>query len=371
MIKLHVVQAEYGDSLILRSGAGKNSTTILIDGGPYQTFEKHLKPTLQKLPINGKLDLVVLSHIDNDHIIGLLDLLEEIKTQREEGTKELVKISKLWHNSFNDLLQTNENPNKFLKNSFLTMNFRSLEEQKKVESSIASIIMKGFLQATDLTSLANSLKIPLNPEFDKLVLIEDVPKSIKFKDITFRILGPTKKNLEKLREEWKNWLDKKKLNGNLEFELLQILDKSIPNLSSIMFLVEGKNRKILFTGDGSGDDIINVFTRNTMLDKQGKFHVDILKVPHHGSDRNVSRNFFKTVTADYYVISANGRDDNPSIDTLKWIIESGNKSKKSKKIVFTNNTPNIVKILKEYDQKKYDYECIFLEGKQDFLTLNL
>ena len=131
MIKLHVVQAEYGDSLILESGVGKNSTTILIDGGPYQTFEKHLKPTLQKLPIEGKLDLVVLSHIDNDHIIGLLDLLEEIKTQREEGTKELVKISKLWHNSFNDLLQTDEDPNKFLKNFFLTMNFRSKEEQKK------------------------------------------------------------------------------------------------------------------------------------------------------------------------------------------------------------------------------------------------
>jgi hypothetical protein len=64
-----------------------------------------------------------------------------------------------------------------------------------------TIIMKGFQQATDLTSLANSLKIPLNPEFDKLVLIKDVPKSIKFKDITFRIFGPTKKNLEKLREE--------------------------------------------------------------------------------------------------------------------------------------------------------------------------
>jgi len=371
MIKLHVVQAEYGDSLILESGVGKNSTTILIDGGPYQTFEKHLKPTLQKLPIEGKLDLVVLSHIDNDHIIGLLDLLEEIKYQREEGTKELVKISKLWHNSFNDLLQTDENPNIFLKNSFLTMNFRSMEEQKKVGSSIASIIMKGFQQATELTSLANSLKIPINPEFDKLLQIEDVPKSIKFKDITLRVLSPTKKNLEKLRREWKNWLNKKKLNKYTGFELLQILDKSVPNLSSIMLLLEDKNNKILFTGDGSGDDIVNVLTRNAMLDKQGRFHVDVLKVPHHGSDRNVSREFFNTVNADYYVISANGRDDNPSIDTLKWIIESNNKGNKSKKIVLTNNTTNIEKILKKYDQKKYNYECIFLEGKQDFLTLSL
>jgi beta-lactamase superfamily II metal-dependent hydrolase len=138
-----------------------------------------------------------------------------------------------------------------------------------------------------------------------------------------------------------------------------------------MFLVESKTKKILFTGDGSGDDIISVLSKSAMLDEQGKLHVSVPKVPHHGSDRNVSREFFNTVYADYYVISANGRDDNPSIDTLKWIIESGNKTKKSKKIVFTNNTPNIIKILKEYDEKKHNYECIFLERKEDFLTLNL
>ena len=218
-----------------------------------------------------------------------------------------------------------------------------------------TIIMKGFQQATDLTSLANSLKIPLNPEFDKLVLIEDVPKFIKFKDITFRILGPTKKNLEKLREEWKNWLDKKKLIENLEFDLLQILDKSIPNLSSIILLAECKNKKILFTGDGSGDDIVEVLSKNAMLDKQGKFHVDVLKVPHHGSDRNVSPEFFNAVTADYYVISANGRDDNPSLATLRWIIECGNHSKNPKKIILTNRTPNIINVLSEYDQKNFNY----------------
>jgi beta-lactamase superfamily II metal-dependent hydrolase len=108
-----------------------------------------------------------------------------------------------------------------------------------------------------------------------------------------------------------------------------------------------------------------------MFDNQGTIHVDILKVPHHGSDRNVSPEFFNTVIAEYYIVSAKGRDDNPSVDTLKWIIENDNKSKKSKKIVFTNNTPNIVKILKEYDQKKYNYDSIFLKRNEDFLTLNL
>jgi ribonuclease BN (tRNA processing enzyme) len=257
-MKLDVVQAEYGDCLILESGTRNNSTAVLIDGGPYQTFEKHLKPALQRLPINGQLDLVVLSHIDNDHIIGLVDLLEEIKNQIQKGTKELVKISKLWHNSFNDLLQIDEDPNTFLKKFLLALNFSSKEEQKKMEYSITSVIMKGFQQATDLTTLAKSLNIPINPEFQKLVQIEPVPKIIKLKNITFHILGPSPKNLEKLRIEWKDWLNKRKLNQNIQFELFQILDKSIPNLSSIMLLAECKSKKILFTGDGSADDIVKL-----------------------------------------------------------------------------------------------------------------
>jgi beta-lactamase superfamily II metal-dependent hydrolase len=370
-MKLHVIQAEYGDCLLLTSGMGKNSTAILIDGGPYQTFDKHLKPTLQKLPKNGKLDLVILSHIDNDHIIGLVDLFGQIKDEKEKGLKELVKISKLWHNSFNDLLQIDEDPNTFFKNSFLSLNFGSEDEKKKMQNSITSIIMTGFQQASDLSSLAKSLKVPINPEFDKLILTGNVPKIIKLNDITFHILGPSKKNLEKLRKQWRDWRNKKKIHHEHVFDLFQILDKSVPNLSGIILLAESNNKKILFTGDGSGDDVINALLKDSMLDNQGKCHVDILKLPHHGSDRNVTPDFFNKVTADYYVISANGRDDNPSFNTLKWIIESGNKTKKSKTIVFTNRTPNIVKILKQYDQKKYNYACIFLEGKEDYLTLNL
>jgi len=58
--------------------------------------------------------------------------------------------------------------------------------------------------------------LPIYPELEKLVLMEDVPKSIKFKDITFRILSPTKKNFDRLREEWTDWLNKKKLIQDVE-----------------------------------------------------------------------------------------------------------------------------------------------------------
>ena len=371
MIKLHVVQAEYGDCFILEFNQGNDTATVLIDGGPYQTFEKHLKPALQKLPLNGILDLIILSHIDNDHIIGLLDLLKEIKTERETGIKEFIKIGKLWHNSLNDLFQLDVEPKTLFKNIFLSQNFIPREQIEMKKNVVTSIIMKGFQQGTDLTLLAKSLGITINPGFKKLILVNDRPKSKCLKHVTFQMLGPTKKNLDKLKEEWKDWLSKKGRIMNSELELFQILDKSIPNLASIMFLIKTKKRKLLFTGDGIGQDIIKVLSQNAMLDKDGKFHVDILKVPHHGSDRNTSMEFFNTIYAEYYIISANGRDDNPSFDTLKWIIESGMNGNNGKKIIFTNRTPNIQKILKQYDQKKFNYQPIILKNKDDFLTITL
>jgi hypothetical protein len=308
---------------------------------------------------------MILSHIDNDHIIGLLDLLNEINNQRENRTKELVKIKKMWHNSFKDLLQLSDEPTKLLTNIFMD---KSLIKNKNV---MESIIMKGFQQGGDLTKLAKSLKIPINAGFDKVIVANDTIRSICLNNINLHILGPTKKNLDKLRKEWNDWFSEKQKTGKTEFGLVQILDKSVPNLASIMFLAEIKNRKILFTGDGLGQDAIETLLKNDMMDKDGKIDVDVLKVPHHGSDRNTSLEFFNTVDAKIYIVSANGRDDNPSLDTLKWIIESGKTSRRFKKIVLTNMTPNVKKVLHEYDQKLFNYDCIVLGKNEDFLTMNL
>jgi beta-lactamase superfamily II metal-dependent hydrolase len=48
-------------------------------------------------------------------------------------------------------------------------------------------------------------------------------------------------------------------------------------------------------------------------------HLDILKVPHHGSDRNVDDSFFERVTADHYIISGDGEHGNPERETLEMI----------------------------------------------------
>ena len=51
-------------------------------------------------------------------------------------------------------------------------------------------------------------------------------------------------------------------------------------------------------------------------------HVDILKVPHHGSDNNLGPDFFERVTADHYVFSGDGEHGNPERGTFDMLVEA-------------------------------------------------
>jgi len=80
VFKLRVVQANFGDCLILEYGTAAAPRFMLIDGGPTDVFSDHLESELKNITAaGGKLDLVAISHVDNDHIVGLLDLFATIR----------------------------------------------------------------------------------------------------------------------------------------------------------------------------------------------------------------------------------------------------------------------------------------------------
>ena len=76
------------------------------------------------------------------------------------------------------------------------------------------------------------------------------------------------------------------------------------------------------TGDARGDFILEGLQAAGLLQQDGKFKVDLLKVQHHGSARDDTQNFFETVVADHYVISANGKYDNPDMETLQMLSDT-------------------------------------------------
>jgi ribonuclease BN (tRNA processing enzyme) len=372
LLKLFIVQAEYGDCFLLQSSDSHNAVSILVDGGPSHTYERSLKPTLDAILPNKNLDLVVLSHIDNDHVLGLLELFEAITDQKESRGSEIYKIGCLWHNSFPDLIASTDNLNKFMRSIKSSNDFTAIGDPNTISEISALGALKGVSEGKDLTKLAEALNIPINPQFDGDIITTD-RKVIGIDGLNIHILGPTPKNLEKLRKTWDDWLKShpQSLITPEDYGALQILDASITNLSSIMFMVESKGRKLLFAGDGLGRDIVEVLSEENMLNTEGRIHVDILKVPHHGSERNSSEQFFETVTADIYIISANGRDDNPSFSTLEWIIESGKQDDRNITIVATNKTENIEKIEQVYDPEKFQYNIKFLDPQHSFLEINV
>jgi hypothetical protein len=106
-VKLRVFFAGTGDALLLSAGQGKN---VLVDGGPSSgIFDSHILPSLRGLHnADEKLDLVVITHIDDDHIDGILRLLHLYEQASGRGVPaghpmDLPTITALWHNSWKEI----------------------------------------------------------------------------------------------------------------------------------------------------------------------------------------------------------------------------------------------------------------------------
>ena len=109
MFTLEVLKARHGDCLILHHGSKRRPRRVLIDGGPHHVFKRFLKPRLKALQQAAPdqplaLDLVMVSHMDQDHIKGILDLFKDISSGVNDQEQPLVDIRELWHNAFPDLI---------------------------------------------------------------------------------------------------------------------------------------------------------------------------------------------------------------------------------------------------------------------------
>ena len=367
MLKLHVVQAEYGDCLLLEFGLRARPRFLLVDGGPSLTYERHLQSQLRAIAESGgRLDLVILSHVDNDHLTGLLDLLREVRRQRAEGTQETVGIDALWHNAFGQTLGSGTD---------IEPRLQALAEAPDATGPVPRAVMtaQGIAGGHELRLHAIALCIDINPGFRRGVVLAEAPMHLREMDnLRLHILGPAKMSLEQLKKEWQAWLEQSEegvATGD-PFVLSQA-DRSIPNLSSIAVLAEAEDKTILFAGDSRGDHLLQGLEQAGLLDSNGSLHVDVFKLPHHGSARSISRSFLQKVTADKYVLSANGRDDHPDLATLIWIVESARARRQPVEIVVTNETFSTRRLVQDYIPHMYGYRLTVMETGSHAMSLLL
>lgn len=368
VLRLHVVQAGYGDCLLLQYGAEGAAKYVLVDGGPDGIYDKHLKYKLQEISAqNGRLDLVVLSHVDEDHVVGLVDMLSEIAQRRNQGLPPLIEVDALWYNTFRPIDSGAFGSSALVESfsAYLSSTFAGGE----MHSAAYSIT-----QAEDMWKAAHILKIPLNHGFtDRVVAPENAAQPVDFNGLKLWVIGPPKTNLARFKQDWDKWFEKHKNDpfSPAAASEAQKIDTSKSNLSSIMFLAETPERRILLTGDGRSGDVLDGLKQVGLSDADGRLRVDVLKVPHHGSERNNSRKFFEQISAKTYVIPAgkHKNDSNPDLKTLIWIVESAKKRGEHIDILVANPNDNTSELQQKYPAEKYDYTLTFLAPDQHAVVI--
>lgn len=95
-MKLTVFQSDKGDCLLVSSDAGRETFNMLVDGGMSDSYTWHVSPTLNEMreQRGEHLDLVCVSHIDQDHISGVLQLFDDILRWRVYDFQQRVSTAR-------------------------------------------------------------------------------------------------------------------------------------------------------------------------------------------------------------------------------------------------------------------------------------
>lgn len=308
-LKVELVKAKKGDCLLLHYGEPNDPALSLIDGGPPGVYRDFLEPRLAELreergadgtPLS--LELVMVSHIDQDHIAGVLNLLNAVDRARGRHADEPYEIGRLWHNGFKSLTGAGDD---------------SVKTAEAISDPLpeAAAVIASVGEGVDTSAVATRLGIPRNEKSEDgdLVLAgasRTLPGGLKL-----TVLGPTAERVKDLREEWA-----KEVGIDPDELVPAAIQETISNLSSMIVVAEYKGKRILLTGDAASEDILPGLERTGLLDDDGRAHFDVLKMPHHGSKESVvDPDLLGPVTADHYAISGNGEHGNPELETLRAI----------------------------------------------------
>jgi hypothetical protein len=129
------------------------------------------------------------------------------------------------------------------------------------------------------------------------------------------VLSPSQNQLERLLHKWPSEEESGATaahDNDYLFSLEEIWeadefesDASVYNGSSIAFLLEIDNTKMLFLGDAH-DQVVVESIKGLGFSETNKLQLDLVKVSHHGSQYNTSSEFLSLLQSSRYIISTNG-----------------------------------------------------------------
>ena len=386
-IKIKIFPALNGDSILL----DLSDKLFLIDGGYVNTFNEFLCSELKKKSEEGKtISHLIVTHIDSDHISGIVRLLEK------NTNSEIISIDNIWHNSYRHIKEFSDNLS--LKDYEGKADLSALSSKSYLKEVIEGRHEISAEQGSALSALILKDNYKWNTEFNgKAVSIDNLDIISIDKETTLRILSPNNEKLSKLKKLWNKELYKKGYNISeddtnyddaFEFLLAQekekkvllkknisggemdiaklsnievVEDTSATNGSSISFIIEKNDKKLLFLADSHPSMIIENLKKH-YSEEEFPIEFDIIKLSHHGSITNTSKELLEIIDSKNYIISSDGsKFGHPDIETIARIINR--KSTFSRNLHFNYPPKFIDQINKRNLKDNYLFEIIVAKEK--------
>jgi hypothetical protein len=316
-LELDFLPASEGDAIWVRWGNDLQHQ-MLVDMGKGNTGTA-IRNRLEDMPEGSRrFELLVVTHIDGDHIGGVISGLVE------RPPLPGLKFDDIWFNGW---------PHLHGKRARRPGETDGLEPMGAVQGEW----------------LSNWLIGPWNEHFDRGPVVRTDPlRTVELSDhLNITILGPTQARLESLKATWADEVERAIEQGRLPDasrlesmgrqkpvrpELTQLsdlndladevtdLDPSPSNGTSITMILEWQKRRALLTGDAFASDVVEGLE---MLGQSSPVAIDVFKLPHHGSKGNVSDALVRAVASCDWVFSTNGtRHYHPDATAVARVIRS-------------------------------------------------
>lgn len=309
MYTVDMLPAYLGDSLWIEYGDPARPNRFLIDGGLVGTVDAIERKIHAVADKEGRcrLELLVLTHVDADHIEGLIKLL---------GKPDLpLDIDDVWFNGQDHLPQPGaKDGDEFL----------------------------GAKQGEFLSALIRERRLPWNTAFDERTVfvphqsVGNLPRKNLRGGMEIVLLSPTFKELVRLSDRWEDELEAAGLLNATHAEVLEALknsrnlapddeflgeedhsvaelvsqrtrsDSSPANGSSIAFVAAFEGVRCLFGADAYSPVLRDAAKRLAEEEGRDRLELAAFKIPHHGSKSNLHDDLLAQLDCRRFLVSTDG-----------------------------------------------------------------
>ena len=342
MVRLEVLPAAHGDALLLEWGTKRSPHRMLIDAGPLGTY-RGVHDRLAALGRSPEFETLVVTHIDGDHIEGVVRLLQDRDAMK-------LRFGDVWFNGWPQLSAVSDT--------------------------------QGADQGEMVGAMIQRDELPWNTPFTEGPVMvspegEDLPVIPLPGDATVTILGPGPAQLRKLRKDWIKVLKEVHVRpGHVDAALKRLakrrdlsgiedvqggpaaLDSSTANGSSISFLFEQGRSSLLLTGDSHGGVLAEGLRRLAAERGVDRVPVDVFKLPHHGSRGNVTTEMLELVETSNYVLSTSGaRYHHPDKEAMIRVLSQ--EHRETPTLWFNHDTETTRPWDAKKTKEKYGYVAVY------------